>query len=249
MIGSVLYDVNQMLAKEGHFDAAEVPKLIDEALSIATNPDLISQGGFYTCVVTAAQQREFALHPDTMVRMLRRIHDSEMIVGANGQTVAFDKSGKTTLPDGDANSHYSEGRTRADGTRLRVSQEFQQALCDVIAEQHPGRTSDRDYYPSDIEPMLSFITGRREHFVVQNASDAHDLSRQLVDIKKNGDLYAIVFMDARHIGPRGYFESGGHVRIVKDIRSPLEAEDKTSGQPLSERFDASGNAIEGNLAR
>jgi diguanylate cyclase (GGDEF)-like protein len=244
VLGDVLYDVNRMLSKEGHFDAAEVPKLIDEALSIAAKPDLLSQGGFSTCVVTAAQQREFALHPDTMFRMLRRLHENEMIVGANGRSIAFDKAGKTALPDDDARSHYSaDGRTRADGRRLRVSQIFQQAFCDVIADQHPGRTSDSDYYATDIEPMMTFITGRRERFVVVNPTDAHDLSRQLLDIKRNGDLYAIVHMDARHIGALGYLESGGHVRIVKDIRSPLEAEDKNGGQSLKERFDAEGNAI------
>ena len=244
VLGNILYDVNQMLSRSGHFDAHEVPKLVDEALSLAAAPEMLSQGTHPTCVISAFQQREFALHPDTMFRFLRRIHDSEMIMGANGEVIPFDKEGKTRFPDADARSHYSEeGRTRTDGRRLRVSQILQQGLRDVIFEHNPGRTSDRQYFASDIEPMLRFVTGRNDKCVIQNPKDAHDLCRQLLDIKRSGDLYAIVLMDAKHTGALGYLEEGGHMRIIKDIRSPLESVDKTSTEPLSGRFDGEGNAV------
>jgi|GEM_PF-1231408 len=244
VLGNILFDVNAMLSKKGRLDAREMPRLIDEALSLAARPEQLSQGGFNTCVVAATQQREFSLHPDTMFRMLRRIHDSGLIVGAHGEAIPFDKTGATLRADSDASSHYSEpGKSREDGKRLRVSQILQEGMIDVIGALNPGR-ENKEYFAGDIEPMLKLLTGRNDRCVVLNPKSSHDLAGQLLEIKQNGDGPAIVWMDAKHTGARGHLESGGHVRIVKDIRSPFSAEDLSSGQSLRERYDGDGNAID-----
>lgn len=219
-MAGIMHDVNRMLSNPGKFTAQEMPRIIDEALSMATDPELISQGTNATCVITAYQQRAFAVQPELMFTMLRRIHEHGVVLGADGQAVKYDQKNKNQTPDNDALQHYAGSdplQTRVDGKRLRASQILQQGMDDVIAGHIPTHKAGV-YNILEIEPLHQFLTGKHEAIVVANPKSEEDLCAQLLDRKESGILYPLLFMDARHTGARGAGESGGHVRLVKDIR-------------------------------
>lgn len=219
-MAGIMHDVNRMLSNPGKFTAQEMPRIIDEALSMATDPELISQGTNATCVITAYQQRAFAVQPELMFTMLRRIHEHGVVLGADGQAVKYDQKNKNQNPDNDALQHYAGSdplQTRVDGKRLRASQILQQGMDDVIAGHIPTHKAGV-YNILEIEPLHQFLTGKHEAIVVANPKSEEDLCAQLLDRKESGILYPLLFMDARHTGARGAGESGGHVRLVKDIR-------------------------------
>jgi len=238
----VYYEANRLLDVTGHIEPKRRQQWLDEALSLAANPDFVSQGDNPTCPLAAAEQREYALHPDTWLKTLRRLNETGAAFNQRGEIIEnFVKSGHFTLkPDEGAREHYKDNRTRVDGQRLEVSQIVQTVLEKVVRIQHPERKSL--FYSNEIEPMMRDVTGREEKFVVAYPKDAHDLATQLLAIKEKGNLYAIVEMDISHLGAGGLDPNRGHVRIAKDIRATDTAEDFGSGLPR-ERFGENGLPI------
>jgi diguanylate cyclase (GGDEF)-like protein len=244
VMGRVLYEVNRLLEKPGYASAETRRRWVDEALSLAANPDFLSQGTNGTCPLASSEQREYARHPDTWFKMLRRLNETGVAINGNGGVIeSYVKDGHLTIvPDEGALSHYNEpGRTRRDGQRLEVSQIIQTVLNDVIGIQNGGRKDL--YYATDIERMLNLVTGRKDEFVVVSSQDSQDMARQLLKIKMSGNLPAIVQVDASNRGVGGLRENQGHVQIVKDIRSSLTDQDRLSPDALSSRYRMDGMAI------
>lgn len=220
-MASVFYEVNRLLNVPGRFADGDMPRMVDELISMAANPDLISQGGFNTCVFSAYQQREFSLHPERMFTMLRRINERGTIIGADGQSVKFDVNEKAALPDGDARSHYPLSKpfqTREDGNRFRASQILQQGFDDIVMHQRTVGNRNKPYNVYDINPLHYFMSGIKENITLISPKSPEDLQNSLLAAKREGILHPLLFMDSRHTGNRGYAESGGHVRLIKDIR-------------------------------
>ena len=235
----VLYEVNRLLEVPGNVPLERRIRWIDESTSLAVRPELLSQGSNPTCGLSAAEQREYHLHPETMFRILRRLHETGLVVGENGGTINYAEGGRLTVePDADALAHYLPGVVRADGKRLEVSQIVQTAMMEVIKRQHPGR--DASVYADDLESMMKFLNGRDENFVIKSPKDPTELINKLAEMKARGALYAVIEMDGAHIGARGMIEDGGHARIVKDIRSGTADMYRLDGLAVKEAIGPDG---------
>lgn len=214
----VLYELNRLLDAPGLVPLERRLRWAEELTSLAARPELLSQGSNPTCAMAAAEQREYFLHPETFFQMMRRLNDTGLAVLSNGRVLDFRKDGALKIePDGDALAHREPGIVWADGRRLEVSQIAQTVMMDIIRGDAPKPR--KDYFASDIEPMISKLTGREEKFVIEWPKDAADFVRQLAAIKERGQLYAVVQMDSAHLGARGLTREGGQARIVKDIRT------------------------------
>lgn len=247
-VAKVLYEVNRLLKEPGCVSEQRRRQWVDEALSLAANPDLLSQGENGTCPLASSEQREYALHPDTWFKMLRRLNETGVAVNASGGVIdTYAKDGQFGIaPDEGALANYNEpGRTRRDNSRLEVSQIVQTVLNDVVFIQ----TGRRDvFYASDIEPMMKFFTGRDEKFVIENPRDSKDMLEQALSMQqratnKQGHLYAILKVDASQSGARGMLSDQGHVQIIKEVRSNITGADKLSSESTVKRFRMDGMAI------
>ncbi len=237
----VLYELNCLLDHDGKVPLERRVRWAEELTSLAARPELLSQGRNPTCAMAATEQREYFLHPETFFQMMRRLNDTGLVVHANGKVVDLAKGGALTIEaDGDALAHQAPGVVWADGKRLEVSQIAQTAMMDIIRGNEPEPR--KKYYASDIEPMLTKLTGRVERFVVQSPKDQADFVNQLAGIKASGNLYAVVQMDAAHLGAHGLTRDGGHVRIVKDIRS-LPADRYTAQGLAAKEVIVDGKAV------
>jgi GGDEF domain-containing protein len=246
----VLYEINRLLDAPGLVPLERRLLWLDEAINLAANPDYVSQGSSPTCGLAACEQRTYALHPDIPFRIFRQLNEIGEFRAHNGDLIAscIDQQGKfapagVDLPE----PKLGLAKQSMDGDSFETSRILQSLMKQTIELQRRsdrGSTKCKDLvYTSDLEPMMEKITGRAEKFVVAAPADGKDLVEQLLSIKQQGNLYAILEMNAAHLGANGLNPSGWHARVVKDIHSTLSDSDRMSGESLSERFGPDGLAI------
>lgn len=242
-IAELLYDANKLLEAPGKVPLEQRHHWLDQFFSLAAKPEFVSQGSDATCPLAACEQREYALHPETWLRTLRVLNETGAAVNHKGEVIKsfIDSAGNFNIDAARTGTRPENSFTRVDGQKTEVSEIVQSVLNEVIGMQNGGRKDL--FYAEQLEPMMKFMTGRDEKFVVANPKDSQDLVRQLVAMKERGDLYAVLEMDASHLGAGGLTPNRGHARIIKDLSSPWSAQDMQSNTPLRERFREDGLAI------
>lgn len=244
-IAEIMYDANRLLDAPGKVPLEQRQQWLDQFFSLAAKPEFVAQGDDPTCPLAACEQREYDRHPETWLRTLRVLNETGTAVNHKGDVVKnfLDSDGKFNIDAARKEARPENSYSRIDGQKLEVSEIVQSVLNEVIGLQNGGRKDL--FYSHQLEPMMKFMTGRDEKFVVSAPKDSQDLVRQLVAIKERGDLYAILELDASHLGAGGLNPNRGHARIIKDLSSPLTAQDmQNSGSAtLRERFREDGLAI------
>jgi len=241
-IAEIIYDANRLLEAPGVVPLEQRQHWLDQFFSLAAKPELVNQGSDATCSLAACEQREYARHPETWLKTLRVLNETGAAVNHKGEVVKnfLDSDGKFNI-DLVKSTSSSNSHQRVDGQKLEVSEIVQSVLKEVIFRQNGGC---KLMYSHQLEPMMKFMTGRDEKFVIAAPKDSQDLVRQLVAIKEHGDLYAILELDASHLGAGGLNPNRGHARIIKDLSSPMTAQDMQAGSgSLRERFREDGLAI------
>ncbi len=244
-IAEIMYDANRLLDAPGKVPLEQRQHWLDQFFSLAAKPEFVAQGDDPYCPLAACEQREYARHPETWLRTLRVLNETGAAVNHKGDVVKsfLDSDGKFNIDAARKEAYQENSYTRVDGQKLEVSEIVQSVLKEVIGLQNGGRNDL--FYSHQLEPMMKFMTGRDEKFVISAPKDSQDLVRQLVAMKERGDLYAVLELDASHLGVGGLNPNRGHARIIKDLNSPLTAHDvhDSGSTPLRERFREDGLAI------
>jgi diguanylate cyclase (GGDEF)-like protein len=241
-IAEIIYDANRLLDAPGLVPLEQRQHWLDQFFSLAAKPEFVNQGSDPTCSLAACEQREYARHPETWLKTLRVLNETGAAVNHKGEVVKnfLDSDGKFNI-DLVKTKSTPNSYQRVDGQKLEVSEIVQSVLREVIFRQNGG---SKLMYSHQLEPMMKFMTGRDEKFVIAAPKDSQDLVRQLVAMKERGDLYAILELDASHLGAGGLNPNRGHARIIKDLSSPMTAQDMQAGSgSLRERYREDGLAI------
>ena len=97
-------------------NAADRVHIAEQIMSHAADPQLIDQGGHYTCAVAALESQMFTRNPSQAARMIADVATEGAFETASGKTVRPDSS--LLKPDSEAQEHPTPDRSRSYASQL-----------------------------------------------------------------------------------------------------------------------------------